>query len=144
MDRNSRRNRRVFRKNKRRYAGGDEMSTPKTLKELVAQVTPGPWKVIQERIGNTTYPGVIGINGKGVCSPWNHSQRDCNAELIARLSPEVVLRWAELTDATARIGFHEGDERGPCLCSQCQRTKEARSILAALNGITDDKTSNEK
>lgn len=127
------------------------MSTqPKTLRALCEAATPGPecpecaiaakkYANIDRRMAARGNFGIVPASP--VCEKhFGESRRIqvARSQIHARLSPEVVLRWYRLTACISCIGLHQGDERGPCLCSQCERTKEARAILAILDGQTSN------
>jgi hypothetical protein len=105
------------------------MSNPKTLKELCAAATPGPYD----------YNGGGWVQNKDFTpiANFNFGAAKCaNAELIARLSPEVVLQvYQSLVELCGLI--------------DCDRTvypdiphqnaqRRARIALAALDGVKED------
>jgi len=127
------------------------MNTPKPLRELCAATTPGPecpecviaakkYSNIDRRMAARGNFGIVPASP--VCE--KHFNTNLNAmgarsQLIARLSPEVVLRvYTFLEGFSGRL--HDPDSRGPCLCSQCEREREAGSLKRLLDGAKEERT----
>jgi hypothetical protein len=119
-----------------------------TLKQLVAQATPGPWQVYREphsgkesamlsiselTLSTPNFCGEVFMLSapNGLCPALTGCGKDsdANAQLIARLDPQTVLAVAEALEA---ITHPDG------LSSQRIRTnlEACRHALALLNGET--------
>lgn len=87
------------------------MSAPLTIRELCARATKGPWRAnyCTVRVDKKYGEKVCSIASPSGAAPeaWSgiHMQRGATAQLIARLSPDVVLKVVEALEAAKeRIG----------------------------------------
>lgn len=72
------------------------MSQPTPIRELIAAATPGPWTLQGSYVGS--YEATIcDCDVSSISTP---ERKKANQQLIARLSPDVVLAVVEALDAT--------------------------------------------
>ena len=107
---------------------------------MSAQYTPPPWEIAKGYIPgfNGLHVGIVkashavGSTDEAICviAPMVHMTvaDDTNA-LLLHAAPEMY-EALKMTD----LGLHEGDYRGPCLCSQCSFRKAAAIAIAKAEG----------
>jgi hypothetical protein len=92
--------------------------------------SPLPWTVSQKSLG---YPVILDAGGRAILktdcsmSGGDFEQRPHVANANARLARAAGALYAALKKANLVI--HPDDERGPCLCSQCEFSKAAADAI---------------
>jgi len=93
------------------------MSAPLTIRELCAKATPGPWTADNHPADRTILihgpePKMRWIAELSPQSRLDGMEHDANAQLIARLSPDVVLKVVDaLERANNAVPPNTGAER---------------------------------
>lgn len=113
--------------------------TPITLRELCAKATPGPWKVL--RLGEFGWVDIRGGDGKALAFTGTRRELkatgmqpidEANAQLIARCSPEVMLRVVEALERASNVG----EIRFRTCALSAGASDSIAQALALLNGLT--------
>lgn len=117
------------------------MSTIPSLKTLCAAATPGPYfvdhhKGTMEDFLAHAHSGLATVDtGREGDWPVAYFCEWPQAQLIARLSPEVVLAIAAFIQSTPRAHvLNPNDEGRECRCGQCERWYESRRLQRVLDG----------
>lgn len=116
-----------------------DQKAPATLRELIARATPGPWHVVKCGTPEMFHHvhGVACIGDHFVEADKPQGNEACDAQLIARCSPSVLLRVVEALERSAdwlKELADDGNAADWVITNHSQREADLRQALSLLNG----------